>query len=127
MAEVMIGDIRKSYRTVEVIHSLNIDIAGREFLALVEPSGGNKSTLLRMIAGPKPINGGTIAIGDRVVNNLPPAEPEIAMDFHISALCPHKSFAENMGFELKVANADKSKTSRQHLHCLDASCGQRMT
>lgn len=113
MADVRIKDIRKSYGAVEVIRDLNIDIADGEFVALVGPSGCGKSTLLRMIAGLEPINGGTISIGDRVVNNLPPAERDIAMVFQTYALYPHKSVAENMGFALKVARADRAEIDRR--------------
>lgn len=113
MAGVTIQDIQKSYGAVEVIHGVNIDIADGEFVALVGPSGCGKSTLLRMIAGLEPINGGTIAIGDRVVNNLPPAERDIAMVFQTYALYPHKSVAANMGFALKVARADKAEIDRR--------------
>ncbi|RLJ58911.1 carbohydrate ABC transporter ATP-binding protein (CUT1 family) [Litoreibacter meonggei] len=113
MADVKIHEIRKSYGAVEVIRGLNIDIYDGEFLALVGPSGCGKSTLLRMIAGLEPINGGTISIGDRVVNNLPPSERDIAMVFQTYALYPHKSVAENMGFALKVAKADKAEIDRR--------------
>ena len=113
MAGVKIQDIRKSYGAVEVIHGLNVDIADGEFVALVGPSGCGKSTLLRMIAGLEPINGGTIAIGDRVVNNLPPAERDIAMVFQTYALYPHKTVAENMGFALKVAKENKAEIARR--------------
>jgi multiple sugar transport system ATP-binding protein len=113
MAGVKIQDIRKSYGAVEVIHGVNVDIADGEFVALVGPSGCGKSTLLRMIAGLEPINGGTIAIGDRVVNNLPPAERDIAMVFQTYALYPHKTVAENMGFALKVAKENKAEIARR--------------
>jgi len=113
MADVKIKDIRKSYGAVEVIHGLNVDIEDGEFVALVGPSGCGKSTLLRMIAGLEPINGGTIAIGDRVVNNLPPSERDIAMVFQTYALYPHKSVAENMGFALKVSGVDKAEIKRR--------------
>ncbi len=113
MADVKIQDVRKSYGAVEVIHGLDVDIADGEFVALVGPSGCGKSTLLRMIAGLEPINGGTIAIGDRVVNNLPPAQRDIAMVFQTYALYPHKSVAENMGFALKVAKADSAEIDRR--------------
>lgn len=113
MAGVTIQDIKKSYGAVEVIHGVNVDIADGEFVALVGPSGCGKSTLLRMIAGLEPINGGTIAIGDRVVNNLPPAQRDIAMVFQTYALYPHKSVAANMGFALKVARADKAEIDRR--------------
>ena len=113
MSDVRITDIRKSYGSVEVIHGLNVDIADGEFVALVGPSGCGKSTLLRMIAGLEPINSGTISIGERVVNNLPPAERDIAMVFQTYALYPHKSVAENMGFALKVAKTSKSEIDRR--------------
>lgn len=113
MADVRIKDIRKSYGSVEVLHGLNVDIADGEFLALVGPSGCGKSTLLRMIAGLEPINGGTITIGERVVNNLPPAERDIAMVFQTYALYPHKSVAENMGFALKVAKTNRAEIDRR--------------
>ncbi|MGC3940104.1 ABC transporter ATP-binding protein [Roseobacter sp. EG26] len=113
MAGVKIQDIRKSYGSTEVIHGVNVDIEDGEFVALVGPSGCGKSTLLRMIAGLEPINDGTIAIGERVVNNLPPAERDIAMVFQTYALYPHKSVAENMGFALKVAKADRSEIDRR--------------
>lgn len=113
MANVQIHEISKSYGAVEVIHGLNIDISDGEFVALVGPSGCGKSTLLRMIAGLEPINGGTISIGERVVNNLPPSERDIAMVFQTYALYPHKTVAENMGFALKVAKADKAEIERR--------------
>ena len=113
MADVEIKDIRKSYGAVEVIHGLNVEISDGEFVALVGPSGCGKSTLLRMIAGLEPINGGTISIGDRVVNNLPPAERDIAMVFQTYALYPHKTVAQNMGFALKVAKADNAEIDRR--------------
>lgn len=113
MAGVKLQEIRKSYDALEVIHGLNIDIADGEFVALVGPSGCGKSTLLRMIAGLEPINGGTITIGERVVNNLPPSERDIAMVFQTYALYPHKTVAENMGFALKVAKTNKKDIDRR--------------
>jgi multiple sugar transport system ATP-binding protein len=113
MANVKINEIRKSYGATEVIHGLNIDIADGEFVALVGPSGCGKSTLLRMIAGLEQINDGTIAIGERIVNNLPPSERDIAMVFQTYALYPHKSVAENMGFALKVAKANRTEIDQR--------------
>ena len=109
MAGVKIQDIRKSYGALEVIHGLNVDISDGEFVALVGPSGCGKSTLLRMIAGLEPIDSGTIAIGERVVNNLPPSQRDIAMVFQTYALYPHKSVAENMGFALKVSKTPRAE------------------
>ncbi|WP_299962639.1 sn-glycerol-3-phosphate ABC transporter ATP-binding protein UgpC [uncultured Roseobacter sp.] len=113
MSGVAIRDIVKSYGAVQVIHGVTVEIADGEFVALVGPSGCGKSTLLRMIAGLEPINDGTIAIGERVVNNLPPAQRDIAMVFQTYALYPHKSVAENMGFALKVAGTDKVEITRR--------------
>lgn len=113
MGSVRIQDLRKSYGSIEVIHGLNIDIADAEFVALVGPSGCGKSTLLRMIAGLEPINSGSISIGDRVVNDLPPSRRDIAMVFQTYALYPHKTVAQNMGFALKVANVSKADIDRR--------------
>lgn len=113
MGNVTIRELRKSYGKIEVIHGLNLDIEESEFVALVGPSGCGKSTLLRMIAGLEPINSGTIAISDRVVNSLPPAERDIAMVFQTYALYPHKSVADNMGFALKVAGKSKAEIDKR--------------
>jgi multiple sugar transport system ATP-binding protein len=102
MADVTIRDLRKSYGSVEVIHGVALDIPAGDFVVLVGPSGCGKSTLLRMIAGLEPVTAGTIRIGARVVNNLPPSERDIAMVFQNYALYPHKTVAQNMGFALKM-------------------------
>ncbi|MGL5011139.1 MAG: ABC transporter ATP-binding protein [Paracoccaceae bacterium] len=102
MAEVTIRGLRKAYGAVEVMQSVDLDIIDGEFVVLVGPSGCGKSTLLRMIAGLEEISGGTISIGPRVVNNLPPSERDIAMVFQNYALYPHKTVAANMGFALKM-------------------------
>ncbi len=102
MAEVTIRELGKAYGAVEVMAGLNLDIADGEFVVLVGPSGCGKSTLLRMIAGLEEISAGKIAIGPRVVNNLPPSERDIAMVFQNYALYPHKTVAANMGFALKM-------------------------
>jgi ABC-type glutathione transport system ATPase component len=81
MALVAIRDVRKIFGTTEVIHGVNITIGDGEFVVLVGPSGCGKSTLLRMIAGLENISGGEIRIGERVVNNVPPKERDIAMVF----------------------------------------------
>ncbi|WP_281827263.1 ABC transporter ATP-binding protein [Jannaschia rubra] len=109
MAEVTIRDLRKAYGAVEVIHGLDIDIADGEFVVLVGPSGCGKSTLLRMIAGLEDVTGGIIAIGDRVVNHLPPAKRDIAMVFQNYALYPHKTVAANMAFSLRMRNMPRDE------------------
>jgi len=102
MASVSIRDVRKSFGPVEVIHGVSVDIEDGEFLVLVGPSGCGKSTLLRMIAGLEAISDGAIMIGDKVVNNLAPADRDIAMVFQNYALYPHMRVFDNMAFSLKV-------------------------
>ncbi len=109
MAEVTIRDIKKNYGDVEVLHGFDVDIADGEFVVLVGPSGCGKSTLLRMIAGLEGITSGTIKLGDRVVNNLPPAQRDIAMVFQNYALYPHKTVAANMAFALRMRGMDKNE------------------
>src|SRR5579883_1605135 len=107
MAAVEIRDVKKSFGPVDVIHGIDIDIGDEEFVVLVGPSGCGKSTLLRMIAGLEHISGGEIAIGGRVVNDLPPKERDIAMVFQNYALYPHMTVRDNMAFSLKLRKADK--------------------
>ncbi|MEM6383624.1 MAG: sn-glycerol-3-phosphate ABC transporter ATP-binding protein UgpC [Pseudomonadota bacterium] len=109
MAQVTIRQARKSYGTTEVLHGIDVDIDDGQFVVLVGPSGCGKSTLLRMIAGLEGITGGTIEIGDKVVNNLPPARRDIAMVFQNYALYPHKTVAANMGFALKMQKMPKAE------------------
>ena len=86
-----------------MIHDLSADIQDGEFVVIVGPSGCGKSTLLRMVAGLEDISGGTISIGERVVNDLEPAERDIAMVFQNYALYPHMSVFDNMAYGLKIA------------------------
>ena len=102
MASVAIRDVRKAFGATHVIHGVNIAIDDGEFVVLVGPSGCGKSTLLRMIAGLENITGGEIRIGDRVVNDVPPKERDIAMVFQNYALYPHMTVADNMAFSLKL-------------------------
>ena len=108
MAGVQVSQVRKSYGSVEVLHGVDIDIADGEFVVLVGPSGCGKSTLLRMIAGLESITGGTVAIGEQVVNNVPPKDRDIAMVFQSYALYPHKTVEANMVFALKLRKTDKA-------------------
>lgn len=109
MAEVTIRELKKMYGGLQVIHGLDLDIPDGEFVVLVGPSGCGKSTLLRMIAGLEEVSSGRISIGDRLVNNLPPSERDIAMVFQNYALYPHKTVAANMGFALKMRGMDKAE------------------
>jgi multiple sugar transport system ATP-binding protein len=109
MASVGIRDVKKAFGATQVIHGVDISIGDGEFVVLVGPSGCGKSTLLRMIAGLENITGGEIRIGDRVVNNVPPKERDIAMVFQNYALYPHMTVAANMGFSLRLRGAPKSE------------------
>jgi multiple sugar transport system ATP-binding protein len=109
MASVGIRDVRKAFGATEVLHGVNIAINDGEFVVLVGPSGCGKSTLLRMIAGLENITAGEISIGDRVVNNAPPKERDIAMVFQNYALYPHMTVAANMGFSLKLRKAPQAE------------------
>jgi multiple sugar transport system ATP-binding protein len=103
MASVELKQVRKSFGSTQVVHGVDISIADGEFVVLVGPSGCGKSTLLRMIAGLEEISEGEIKIGDRVVNNVPPKQRDIAMVFQNYALYPHMKVFDNMAFSMKLA------------------------
>jgi multiple sugar transport system ATP-binding protein len=109
VASVNIRAVRKAFGTTSIIHGVDISISDGEFVVLVGPSGCGKSTLLRMIAGLENITAGEISIGNRVVNNLPPKERDVAMVFQNYALYPHMTVATNMAFSLKLRGAPKSE------------------
>jgi multiple sugar transport system ATP-binding protein len=113
MASVEVRGVHKAYGATKVIHGVDIPIQDGEFVILVGPSGCGKSTLLRMIAGLENITGGEVRIGDRVVNNVPPKERDIAMVFQNYALYPHMSVADNMAFSLKLRNAPKDEIKQR--------------
>ncbi len=109
MASVSLKQLRKSYDgKTDVLAGIDLDIAHGEFVVLVGPSGCGKSTLLRMLCGLETISGGSMTIGGREVNHLPPAERGIAMVFQSYALYPHMTVYKNMAFGLKVAGAGKA-------------------
>ena len=103
MATVSLEKLVKRYGAVEVVHGIDLEVADREFIALVGPSGCGKSTTLRMIAGLEPISAGNLRIGGNIVNDLPPRARNLAMVFQSYALYPHMTVRENMGFSLKIA------------------------
>src|SRR5215208_5806642 len=106
MAAISFRNVIKRYRTgkheLQVVHGVSAEVADREFVVIVGPSGCGKSTLLRMVAGLEEITEGEISIGERVVNNLEPAERDIAMVFQNYALYPHMSVFDNMAYGLKI-------------------------
>ena len=107
MAAIQLTNIIKRYgagkTTNQVIHGISASIADGEFVVIVGPSGCGKSTLLRMVAGLEAISEGELRIGARVVNDLEPAERDIAMVFQNYALYPHMSVFDNMAYGLKIA------------------------
>lgn len=113
MAGIEIARVVKAYGATPVIHGIDIDVRDGEFVVLVGPSGCGKSTLLRMIAGLESITGGSIRIGGRVVNDLPPRDRDIAMVFQDYALYPHRTVAENIGFGLKMRGVDRAIIDRK--------------
>jgi multiple sugar transport system ATP-binding protein len=113
MASVAIRDVRKAFGAVHVIHGVDIAIDDGQFVVLVGPSGCGKSTLLRMIAGLENITAGEIRIGERVVNNLPPKERDIAMVFQNYALYPHMTVADNMSFSMRLRGAPKPEIEQR--------------
>ncbi len=113
MASVEIANVLKSYAGHEVLHGVSVKIPDGQFVVLVGPSGCGKSTLLRMIAGLEDISGGTISIGDKVVNDLPPKQRDISMVFQNYALYPHMTVAENMAFSMTLAKAPRAEKAER--------------
>jgi multiple sugar transport system ATP-binding protein len=103
MAAITFDDVSKVYADgTRAVSSVDLEIPDGSFMVLVGPSGCGKTTLLRMVAGLEGISGGTISVGGRVVNNVPPKERDIAMVFQNYALYPHMSVFDNMAFALKL-------------------------
>ena len=109
MASVELKQVRKSFGSTQVVHGVDVSISDGEFVVLVGPSGCGKSTLLRMIAGLEEISAGEIRIGDRVVNNVPPKQRDIAMVFQNYALYPHMKVIDNMAFSMKLAGRSREE------------------
>src|ERR671916_337692 len=114
MAEIVLEDVWKVYGDgTEAVRALDLDIADGEFMVLVGPSGCGKTTALRMIAGLEAISKGKCSIGDRVVNDVPPKERDIAMVFQNYALYPHMTVFDNMAFALKLRKTPKSEIDQR--------------
>jgi multiple sugar transport system ATP-binding protein len=114
MAQIILDHIEKSYPGgVQAINGLSLDIKDGEFMVLVGPSGCGKSTALRSIAGLEEITGGKIQIGDRIVNDLPPKDRDIAMVFQNYALYPHMTVEQNLAFGLQLRKRPKEEIKRR--------------
>ncbi|AWH17266.1 sn-glycerol-3-phosphate ABC transporter ATP-binding protein UgpC [Stenotrophomonas sp. ZAC14D2_NAIMI4_7] len=114
MAKVQLQGVRKVYDNGQVaVKDATFEVADGELMVLVGPSGCGKSTLLRMVAGLEEISGGTLTIGDRVVNDVAPKDRDIAMVFQSYALYPHMTVAENLAFGLKLRGHDKATIDRR--------------
>ena len=114
MARVRLSNVDKTYPGgTRAVKDCSLEISDGEFLVLVGPSGCGKSTLLRMVAGLEEITGGTIEIGERVVNDVPPKDRDIAMVFQNYALYPHKSARANLEFALKLRRVPKAERDRR--------------
>jgi len=115
MASVTYNHVTKMFGEVMAVNDLTLEIADKEFLVLVGPSGCGKSTSLRLLAGLEEVTGGEIYIGDRLVNDVPAKDRDIAMVFQSYALYPHMSVFDNMAFALKLRKVSK-KEIKQRVH-----------
>ncbi len=113
MASIKFEHVWKRFNEVTVLKDLNLEIGDGEFMVLVGPSGCGKTTSLRMIAGLEEISSGDLRIGDRVVNDVPPKDRDIAMVFQSYALYPHMTVRENLAFGLKLRKVAKSEIERR--------------
>jgi len=114
MATVGLKAVEKTYPNgFKAIHGIDVDIADGEFIVLVGPSGCGKSTLMRMIAGLESVTAGSVSIGGRVVNELEPAERDIAMVFQNYALYPHMNVFDNMAYGLKIRRVPRDEIEQR--------------
>src|SRR6201997_59426 len=109
MARVVMRGLNKKYDEVHAVIDVNLDIRDKEFVVLVGPSGCGKTTTLRMVAGLESITSGHISIDEKIVNELPPMDRDIAMVFQNYALYPHMSVYDNMAFGPKMRKVDRSQ------------------
>jgi multiple sugar transport system ATP-binding protein len=113
MAPVVIRHLNKKFDEVHAVNDVNLEIRDKEFVVLVGPSGCGKTTTLRMVAGLESVTSGDILIGDKIVNNLPPMDRDIAMVFQNYALYPHMSVYDNMAFGLKMRKFDRAEIGKR--------------
>jgi multiple sugar transport system ATP-binding protein len=113
MTSLSLSNVKKHFGRVEVIRGVDLSVDDGEFVVFVGPSGCGKSTLLRMISGLEDISAGVLRIGDRIVNEVPPARRGVAMVFQSYALYPHLNVRDNMGFGLKVRKVPVDERARR--------------
>jgi multiple sugar transport system ATP-binding protein len=113
MAKVRYENMTKAWGDVVAVNNFNLEIPDKEFLVLVGPSGCGKSTSLRCLAGLEEITAGNIYIGDRIVNDIPPKDRDIAMVFQSYALYPHMTVYDNMAFGLKLRKTPKTEINKR--------------
>src|SRR4051795_8698363 len=114
MAQIVLDNVSKVFADgTEAVHALDLNILDGEFMVLVGPSGCGKTTALRMVAGLESISAGEVRIGDRVVNDVPPKERDIAMVFQNYALYPHMTVFDNMAFGLKLQKVPRAEIDQR--------------
>src|SRR5204862_8317853 len=113
MSQVVIRNANKKYGDVHAVKDVNLQVRDKEFMVFVGPSGCGKTTTLRMVAGLESITSGRILIGDKVINDLPPMDRDIAMVFQNYALYPHMSVYDNMAFGLKMRKFDRADIAKR--------------
>src|SRR5258706_4837259 len=113
MAQVVLKELNKKYDEVHAVKDVTLTMRDKEFMALVGPSGCGKTTTLRMVPGLEEITAGEISIGERVVNDLPPKDRDIAMVFQNYALYPQMSVYDNMAFGLKMRKFAKTEIDKR--------------
>jgi multiple sugar transport system ATP-binding protein len=114
VAAIALDRLTKVYADgTRAVHELDLDIADGEFVVFVGPSGCGKTSALRMIAGLEEVTSGTVSVGGRVVNDLPPKARDMAMIFQNYALYPHMNVYDNMGFGLRMRGIDRAEIKRR--------------
>src|SRR5260370_3882372 len=116
MAEVSLHKLNKKFDLSHVVKDVDLQIRDKEFMVFVGPSGCGKTTTLRMIAGLEAVTAGEIRIDDKVVNEVPPMDRDIAMVFQNYALYPHISVASNLAFGLKMRKFAKVEIEKRITH-----------
>ncbi len=113
MAEVILEHVYKHFGSVTAVKDFNLHIEDEEFMVFVGPSGCGKTTTLRMVAGLEEVSEGTLRIADRVVNDVPPKDRDIAMVFQNYALYPHMNVYQNMSFGLRLRKTPRAEIEKR--------------